>query len=163
MLGFSKKELAMGYVGMTGIGLSILVVDRFLFMSRSRAILENMILVPAAMFAIGLIYVAYLFGRESAKKHAAEALTPDEEISAAPDPATLVDPERPEAGGRGASMSLALKVQERYWHPARFDPSQPDTAPKQREIVEWIKEQQPGISDVLARSIEKVACPIDRG
>jgi hypothetical protein len=63
---------------------------------------------------------------------------------------------------KGSRMELANMVMNRFWHPDRFDPADPDTAPKQSAIIEFIREQRPGISDANAKAIEKVACPIDR-
>ncbi len=87
----------------------------------------------------------------AARTYVTAAEIPDQEIS--PEP----------SGPRGMAMNLAVDVQERYWHPDRFDPADSDTMPKQKDIVEWIKTQRPGISDARARAIEQVACPIDRG
>ncbi|HHX4053973.1 TPA: hypothetical protein ACU967_002446 [Burkholderia contaminans] len=63
---------------------------------------------------------------------------------------------------RGELLSLAHAVQERFWDLNRFDAADPDTQPKQAEIIDWIKQKKPGISDVEAKAVEKVACPIKR-
>ncbi|WP_175725463.1 hypothetical protein [Burkholderia ambifaria] len=63
---------------------------------------------------------------------------------------------------RGELLKLAHEVQGRFWDPNRFDAADPDTQPKQAEIIDWIKQKKPGISDVEAKAVEKVACPIKR-
>lgn len=63
---------------------------------------------------------------------------------------------------RGELLSLAHAVQERFWDLNRFDAADPDTQPKQAEIIDWIKQKKTGISDVEAKAVEKVACPIKR-
>lgn len=63
----------------------------------------------------------------------------------------------------GKLGQLVVAAQERFWNRARgFDPSDRDTFSSQDTIIEWIKEQQPGISNVKAKAVEMVACPIDR-
>jgi hypothetical protein len=62
----------------------------------------------------------------------------------------------------GELMELAHQVQERFWARGRFDVSDPDTYPKQIDIIEWIKSRRPGISAAEAKAVEKVACPIKR-
>jgi hypothetical protein len=63
---------------------------------------------------------------------------------------------------RGELMKLALQIQDRFWNESRFDIVDPETYPKQSDIIDWIKRQKSGISDAEARAVEKVACPIKR-
>lgn len=63
---------------------------------------------------------------------------------------------------RGELLLLTHQVQSRFWDLDRFDISDPDTYPKQADIIEWIKTQKSGISDAEAKAVEKVACPIKR-
>jgi hypothetical protein len=130
-------------------------------------------LAPLLVFSVGVGKIAFINGQRAgvaeANAMAEDSWKLDKEMrsaraaafptTSAPGSTPLTEPD---GSGRGASMALALQVQERYWHPDRFIPADPDTVPKQKDIVDWIKEAKPGISDALARSIEKVACPIDR-
>jgi hypothetical protein len=130
-----------------------------------------LVLSPAAFFSIvsyaSGIRKGYFLGQidvwnEVASRLPTRSETRDE-VPTAEDAAVLVSSLSNDGNvWRGSRMDLAIKVQERYWHPDRFDAGDPDTVPKQREIVEWIRQTSPEISEIQAKSIEKVACPVDR-
>lgn len=57
-------------------------------------------------------------------------------------------------------LKLVAAVQERYWGP-NWDRSDRDTAPRQKEIVGWLKSAH-RLTDNEATSVERIACPINR-
>ncbi len=84
-----------------------------------------------------------------------------EPAAATANPTALLIPEG-DCFPQGVRLTLALAVQKKFWHPDRFVPTDRDTTPSQRDIIEWIKQQQPTLSNADAAAIEKVACPIQR-
>lgn len=58
-------------------------------------------------------------------------------------------------------FKIAVDVANRYWG-NNWDETDSDSKPKQRQIVEWIKNKYPELTGEETRAIERVACPIER-
>lgn len=59
------------------------------------------------------------------------------------------------------ALKLVAAVQDRYLGET-WDPNDNDTYPKKKDVVEWLKEQSPGMSNVAAEAIDRVAMPFSR-
>lgn len=57
-------------------------------------------------------------------------------------------------------LKLVAAVQKRYWG-SNWDRNNRDTAPRQEDIVEWLKSEH-RLTDNEAKSVDRVACPINR-
>ena len=58
-------------------------------------------------------------------------------------------------------LKLVSVVQERYYHPDRFDLTDKSTLPKKEDVKDWLIDNH-GLSRAFADAVERVACPADR-
>jgi len=58
-------------------------------------------------------------------------------------------------------LKLVSAVQERYYHPDRFDLTDKSTLPKKEDVKEWLIKNY-RLTGAFADAVERVACPVDR-
>lgn len=59
-------------------------------------------------------------------------------------------------------LGLVAKVQAKFLGD-NYDHDDPDTRPRKDSVVEWLKEQDPSLSNVTTDAIDRVAMPFNRG